>query len=147
MSRGKRISRSAFLKAMGAAGVAGSTLSVLACQPNTSTTSSGGGGSGPEEKELNLYNWNDYVAKSTIPSFTERTGIKVTQDYFSSNEDLLAKLQAGGTGYDVIVPSDYMVAIMIKSDIVQKLDMSKIPNFKNVGKEYEGLSYDPNNEY
>jgi spermidine/putrescine transport system substrate-binding protein len=47
----------------------------------------------------------------------------------------------------VIVPSDYMVAIMIKSDVVQKLDMSQIPNFKNVGKEYEGLSYDPNNEY
>jgi len=142
-----RISRGTFLRAMGAAGVAGSTLSVLACQPNTSAPSSGGGGSGLEEKELNLYNWNDYVAKSTIPSFTEKTGIKVTQDYFSSNEDLLAKLQAGGTGYDVIVPSDYMVAIMIKSDVVQKLDKSKIPNAKNVGPEYEGLSYDPNNEY
>ena len=148
MSRGKRISRSAFLKAMGAAGVAGSTLSVLACQPNTSATGGGGdSGGGPEEKVLNLYNWNDYVAKSTIPSFTQKTGIKVTQDYFSSNEELLAKLQAGGTGYDVIVPSDYMVAIMIKSDVIQKLDKSKIPNAKNVGKEYEGLSYDPNNEY
>jgi len=54
---------------MGAAGVVGSTLSVLACQPNTSAQSSGGGGSGPEEKELNLYNWSDYVGKSTIPNF------------------------------------------------------------------------------
>ena len=131
---------------MGAAGVAGSTLSVLACQPNTSAQSGGGGG-GPEEKALNFYNWADYVAESTVPDFEKQTGIKVTQDFFSSNEDLLAKLQAGGTGYDVIVPSDYMVAIMIKSDVVQKLDMAQIPNSKNVGKEYKGLSYDPNNEY
>ena len=142
----KRISRGRFLRTMGAAGVAGSTLSVLACQPNTSAQSGGGGG-GPEEKALNFYNWADYVAESTVPDFEKQTGIKVTQDFFSSNEDLLAKLQAGGTGYDVIVPSDYMVEIMIKSDVVQKLDMAQIPNSKNVGKEYKGLSYDPNNEY
>ena len=147
MTRATRISRSDFLQAMGAAGVAGSTLSVLACQPNTSAQSSGGGGSGPEEKQLNLYNWSEYVAKSTIPNFQKQTGIKVTQDFFSSNEDLLAKLQAGGTGYDVIVPSDYMVSIMIKSDILETLDMSKIPNFKNVGENYKGLPYDPKNEY
>ena len=143
-----RISRGRFLKTMGAAGVAGSALSVLACQPNTTAQSGGGdGGGGPEEKALNFYNWADYVAESTVPGFEEQTGIKVTQDFYSSNEDLLAKLQAGGTGYDVIVPSDYMVAIMIKSDILQKLDMSQIPNSKNVGPEYEGLSFDPNNEY
>ena len=147
--RDARISRGRFLKAMGAAGVAGSTLSVLsACQMNTSPTSGGdGGGGGPEEKKLNFYNWSDYVAESTIPSFEEKTGIQVTQDFFSSNEDLLAKLQAGGTGYDVIVPSDYMVAIMIKEDVIQKLDKSKIPNAKNVSGNYRGLSYDPNNEY
>jgi spermidine/putrescine transport system substrate-binding protein len=144
---GKRISRGRFLKAMGAAGVAGSTLSILACQPNTTPQQGGGGGGGPEEKKLALYNWAEYVAKSTIPSFEEKTGIQVTQDFFSSNEDLLGKLQAGATGYDVIVPSDYMVAIMIKSDIIQPLDKSKIPNFKNVGENFRGLSYDPDNEY
>jgi spermidine/putrescine transport system substrate-binding protein len=143
----KRISRGDFLRTIGAGVVAGSTLSVLACQPNTTAQSSGGGGSGPEEKALNLYNWSEYVAKSTIPNFQKQTGIKVTQDFFSSNEELLAKLQAGGTGYDVIVPSDYMVSIMIKSDILEPLDMSKIPNFKNVGDNYKDLSYDPNNEY
>ena len=146
MGREKRVSRGAFLKTIGAGAVAGSTLSVLACQPNTTAQSSGGGG-GPEEKQLNLYNWSDYVAKSTLPNFQKQTGIKVTQDYFSSNEELLAKLQAGGTGYDVIVPSDYMVSIMIKSDILEPLDMSKIPNFKNVGGNYKGLPYDPKNEY
>jgi spermidine/putrescine transport system substrate-binding protein len=146
MGRETRISRGDFLRAMGAGAVAGSSLSVLACQPNTTAQSSGGGG-GPEEKALNFYNWSDYVAKSTIPDFEKQTGIQVTQDFFSSNEDLLAKLQAGGTGYDVIVPSDYMVSIMIKSEILEPLDMSKIPNFENVGDNYQGLPYDPKNEY
>jgi spermidine/putrescine transport system substrate-binding protein len=144
----RKISRSRFLKVMGAAGVAGSTLSVLACQPNTNPQQSGGGGGGgPEEKQLSFYNWTGYVAKSTIPGFEKQTGIKVTQDFYTSNEELLAKLQAGGTGYDVIVPSDYMVGIMIKSDVIQPLDKSKIPNFKNIGENFRGLSYDPDNEY
>jgi spermidine/putrescine transport system substrate-binding protein len=148
MQRDPRISRGRFLKVMGAAGVAGSTLSILACQPRTTPQQGGGGGGGgPEEKVLNLYNWSGYVAKSTIPSFEKKTGIKVTQDYFASNEELLAKLQAGGTGYDVIVPSDYMVEIMIKSDVIQPLDISKIPNVKNVGENFKGLPYDPDNEY
>ena len=134
----RAITRRGFLRAMGAGAVAGSTLSILACQPNTSAQSGGGSGGGPEEKALNFYNWSDYVAESTVPDFEKQTGIKVTQDFFSSNEDLLAKLQAGGTGYDVIVPSDYMVAIMIKSDVVQKLDMSQIPNFKNVARSTRG---------
>jgi spermidine/putrescine transport system substrate-binding protein len=145
---GKKISRGRFLKVMGSGAVAGSTLSVLACQPNTNPQQSGGGGGGgPEEKELNLYNWADYVAKTTIPGFEKQTGIQVTQDYFSSNEELLAKLRAGGTGYDVIVPSDYMVAVMIKSDVLQPLDKSKIPNFKNIGEDFRGLPYDQSNEY
>src|ERR671921_527589 len=96
--RARRFSRGDFLKVVGAGAVAGSTLCVLACQPNTTAQSSGGGGGGPEEKALNFYNWGDYVAKSTIPNFEKKTGIKVTQDFCFSNEDLLAKLQAGGTG-------------------------------------------------
>ncbi len=140
----RKIPRSRFLKAMGAAGVAGSTLSVLACQPNTTAQSGGGGG---DDNTLNLYNWSDYVAKDTLPGFERRTGIKVVQDFYGSNEELLAKLQAGATGYDVIVPSDYMVSIMIKSDVIQKLDKSKIPNFDNLDPAFKGLPYDPNNEY
>lgn len=144
-----RISRRKFLKVIGAGAVAGSALSVLSCQPNT-TAQQGGGGNGGNEgggDRLNLYNWSDYVAESTIPDFEEKTGAKVTQDFYSSNEELLAKLQAGGTGYDVIVPSDYMVAIMAKSDVIQELDFSKIPNFDNVGPNFKGLSYDPENKY
>ena len=143
----KRYTRKSFLKVVGAGAVAGSTLCVLACQPNTSTQSGGGGDGGQEEKRLALYNWTDYVAETTIPSFEEETGIRVTQDFYSSNEELLAKLQAGGSGYDVIVPSDYMISIMIKSDVLQPLDMSKIPNFENIGEDFRGLPYDSDNEY
>ena len=144
-----RISRRKFLEVAGAAGVSGSTLTILsACQPNTTAKSGGGGDSGSGgNKKLNFYNWSDYVAKSTLPGFEKETGAKVTQDIYSSNEELLAKLQGGGSGYDVIVPSDYMVAIMAKSDVIQKLDMSKISNFKNVGKNFKGLPYDPDNQY
>lgn len=144
----RRISRGRFLKVMGAGAVAGSTLSVLSCQANTNASSGGGGGnSGGGGNRLNLYNWSDYVAEGTLPGFEKETGAKVTQDFFGSNEELLAKLQAGGSGYDVIVPSDYMVAIMSKSDVIQKLDFSKLSNFDNIGKDFKGLPYDPDNEY
>ena len=145
-----RISRRRFIKVAGASAVAGSTLSILsACQPNTTAQNAGGGddGGGGGNKKLNFYNWSDYVAESTIPNFEKKTGAKVTQDTFASNEELLAKLQAGGTGYDVIVPSDYMVNIMSKSDVIQPLDFSKLPNFDNIGKNFKGLPYDPENKY
>ncbi|HET7480176.1 MAG TPA: spermidine/putrescine ABC transporter substrate-binding protein [Rubrobacteraceae bacterium] len=149
MERNTSITRGRFLKVMGAGAVAGTTLSVLACQPNTNAQSSGGGGDGGggKPKKINLYNWSDYVAKSTLPGFEKKTGIKVQQDFYGSNEELLAKLQAGGTGYDVIVPSDYMVSIMRKSEVIEKLDKSKIPNFKNLDPDFKGLPYDPNNDY
>ena len=145
MQREARISRGRFLKVMGAAGVAGSTLSILACQPNTNPQQGGGGGG--DSNQLNFYNWSDYVAKNTIPRFEKDFDVEVTQDFYSSNEELLAKLQAGGTGYDVIVPSDYMVSIMRKSGVLQKLDKSKIPNFDNLDPDFTGLPYDPNNDY
>jgi spermidine/putrescine transport system substrate-binding protein len=148
MQREQRISRGRFLKVMGAAGVAGSTLSVLSSCKIGTTPQSGGGGGGSAENKLALYNWSDYVnPKTTIPNFEEKYGVEVTQDFFADNEALLAKLQAGGTGYDVIVPSDYMVSIMRKENIIQKLDRSKIPNFDNVGEAFKGLPFDPNNEY
>jgi len=154
----RRISRGRFLRVIGAGAFAGTTLSVLsACTANTTPQQSGGGGgngggggggNGESSNRLNLYNWSDYVAESTIPGFEEQTGIRVTQDFYASNEELLAKLQSGGgSGYDVIVPSDYMVSIMIKSDVLQRLDKSKIPNFDNLDPDFVGLSYDPNNDY
>lgn len=146
--RETRISRGRFLKVMGATGVTGSTLSILACQPNTNPQQDGGdNGGGGEANRLNLYNWNEYIAPANIKNFENETGAKITQDFYSSNEELLAKLQAGGTGYDVIVPSDYMVEIMAKSEVIQQLDLSRVPNFESVGENFKGLPYDPENNY
>lgn len=152
---GPRISRRKFLKVAGAGAFAGSTLSILsACQVNTTPQQGGGNGDGTGEGtggngggRLSLYNWSDYVAESTLPGFEEATGARVTQDFYSSNEELLARLQAGASGYDVIVPSDYMVAIMAQSEVIQELDFDRIPNFENVGQNFRGLSYDPENHF
>lgn len=149
----RRMSRGKFLKTMGAGAVAGSTLSILSCSVSTSPQSGdggrgNGGGNGGGGNSLNLYNWAEYVAPDeTLPGFEDETGIRVTQDFYASNEELLARLQSGAAGYDIIVPSDYMVAIMQKSGVLQELDFEQIPNFENVGPDFRGLSYDPENLY
>ncbi len=97
--------------------------------------------------EIVVYNWSDYVHPDMYKMFTERTGIKISEDNFSSNEDLLAKLQGGATGYSVIVPSDYTVAIMIEEGMLEELNHDNIPNLKNLDPEFTKLYYDPGNKY
>lgn len=83
-------------------------------------------------KELNVYNWSDYIAEDTLANFEAETGIKVTYDVFDSNDVLEAKLLAGKTGYDVVVPSATFLARQIKAGVFQELDMKKLPNHKNL---------------
>lgn len=85
-------------------------------------------------KELNVYNWSDYIAEDTLANFEAETGIKVTYDVFDSNDVLEAKLLAGKTGYDVVVPTGTFLARQIQAGVFQKLDMSKLPNHKNLDK-------------
>ena len=101
----------------------------------------------PTSTELNLYGWTDYVPQQLLDDFTARFGIKVNYDTYSSNEEMLAKLQAGASGYDVVIPSDYTIAIMIKQDMLEPLDMSQIPNFANVDPRFANQYYDPGNKY
>src|SRR5688572_3761479 len=82
--------------------------------------------------ELSVYNWADYIEESLLEKYEEEYGVKIIYDTFASNEDLLAKLQAGATGYDVIVPSDYMVAQMIELEMLAEIDHNNIPNLKNI---------------
>jgi spermidine/putrescine-binding protein len=98
-------------------------------------------------KELNLYAWSDYVPQQLLDDFTAKYGVKVNYDTYSSNEEMLAKLQAGASGYDLSIPSDYTVDIMVKQGMVEKLDMSQIPNFANLDKRFTNLYYDPGNQY
>jgi len=85
-----------------------------------------------EDKVLNVYNWSDYIAPDTIAKFEKQTGIKVKYDVFDSNETLEAKLLAGKSGYDVVVPSNNFLAKQIKAGVYEELDRSKLPNWKNL---------------
>jgi spermidine/putrescine transport system substrate-binding protein len=107
----------------------------------------GAGAAEAQDKELFLYNWSNYFPPDLLQKFEKDTGIKVTLDVYDSNETLLAKLQAGATGYDVVVPSDYMVKIMIAEGIAQKIDVASMPNFKNVMSPHDNPSYDPGRQY
>lgn len=85
-----------------------------------------------EEKILNIYNWSDYIAEDTIQNFEKETGIKVRYDSFDSNEMLHAKLVAGKTGYDIVVPGSTWAGLQISGGLLKALDKSKIPNLKNI---------------
>jgi spermidine/putrescine-binding protein len=106
-----------------------------------------GGGEGELAKELHIYNWSEYIDPEIYADFENEFGVKVVEDTFASNEDLLAKLQAGATGYDLIVPSDYMVAIMRELDLLSPLNYDNIPNFKNISDKFKDPPYDPGNKY
>lgn len=96
---------------------------------------------------VSFYNWSDYIDPEILTMFEEECGVKVVYDTFSSNEDLLAKLQAGATGYDIIVPSDYMVSIMVQLGLLKELDHANIPNLANLAERFRNAPYDPGNQY
>lgn len=102
-----------------------------------------------EDKVVNVYNWSDYIDKSVLDDFTKETGIKVVYDVYDSNETLEAKLLAGGTGYDVVVPTSYFMQRQIAAGVYQKLDKSKLPNLKNMWDviSERAAKYDPGNQY
>lgn len=102
-----------------------------------------------EDKVLHVYNWSDYIAEDTLANFEKETGIKVVYDVFDSNEVLEAKLLSGGSGYDVVVPSNPFLAKQIKAGVFQKLDKSKLPNWSNLNKDLlKALDpSDPGNQY
>lgn len=101
------------------------------------------------ESTVHIYNWSDYIGKTTLADFEAATGIKPMYDVFDSNETLEAKLLAGRTGYDVVVPSNHFLGKQIKAGAFQKLDKSLLPNYKNLDpallKRLE--KNDPGNQY
>ena len=104
---------------------------------------------GEEEKILNIYNWSDYLAEDTIPNFEKETGIKVRYDIFDSNEILHAKMIAKNTGYDIVVPSSNWGKMQMDGGLLQKLDKSKLPNWKNLDENVlaQMAKLDPGNQY
>ena len=88
---------------------------------------------------LNLYGWADYFDPDVISDFEKQNNCKITYDVFSNNEELLAKMQAGEAQFDIIMPSDYMVTTMRKLDMLEKLDLAKIPNAKYISADLRKL--------
>jgi len=101
------------------------------------------------ERVVNVFNWSDYVDAKTLDDFTRETGIKVVYDTYDSNEILETRLLAGATGYDVVVPSASFLARQIRAGVLTPLDMSKLPNAKNLWPEIAAklARYDPGNRY
>ena len=101
------------------------------------------------KEELFIYNWSDYIAEDTIANFEAETGIDVTYDVFDSNEVLEAKLLAGGSGYDLVVPSGSFMENQIKAGVFQKLDKSKLSNLGNLDPSVLAKTdaHDPGGEY
>lgn len=102
---------------------------------------------------INVYNWGQYISDGTDDyidinaAFTEATGIKVNYMTFDSNESMYTKLKTGGSTYDVLFPSDYMIAKLIEEDMLAELDFSNIPNYRYIDDAYKNQDFDPENQY
>jgi putrescine transport system substrate-binding protein len=122
---------------------AATTPAPAATQEAAATPAASGGG------KVNVYNWSDYIGEHTNENFTKATGIAVTYDVFDSNETLEAKLLAGTTGYDVVVPSGAFLGRQIQAGVFQKLDKSKLPNLANIDPNIMKATeaFDPGHDY
>jgi spermidine/putrescine transport system substrate-binding protein len=97
--------------------------------------------------EIVIYHWSEYIDPDVYSLFQQEYDIRVIEDNFSSNEEMLAKLQGGGTGYALIVPSDYTVEIMINEGLLSRLDHANLTNLDNLSAQFRQVPYDPGNQY
>ena len=156
----RRVGRRGFLRtaallgAAGAAGYAGGTVAGLLRDDGGGQTPAALApaaqplpGNRRNERLLNIYNWSDYIDDRTVPLFQALTNIRVNYDVYSSNEDLLAKLQAGPTDYDIVVPTSWFVPTYRQLGLIEPLRQDLIPNLTNIDREFVETDYDPGNRY
>jgi spermidine/putrescine transport system substrate-binding protein len=128
-------------------------FALAACGVGEAPTGSGGSSTAAKaanlrnEPKLNFYNWTDYIAPETLPGFKTATGIDVTYDNFSTNDEMEAKIASGSAGYDLVVPSDNFLRRFLRSGLLQPLDHSSLPNLKNLEKRFVEADYDAGNRY
>lgn len=102
---------------------------------------------------INVYNWGMYISDGSDgyidinAEFTRRTGIQVNYSTYDTNEAMYTKLKTGGASYDIVIPSDYMVAKLIEEGLCQKIDFNNVPNYQYVDETFKGMSHDPENLY
>lgn len=147
-----RVGRREFVTRLLAAGAAATSVGALleACgggeaPPAPSPTDATAGNT--IEKELHIYNWSDYIAEDTVANFEKEFGVKVTYDTYESNEEMMAKLQVGAGGYDLVVPTGYIVTVLAAQSLLAPLDKSKLPNFANVADMFVNPGFDPGNQF
>jgi spermidine/putrescine transport system substrate-binding protein len=104
-------------------------------------------GEGDTDGDLNLYNWSEYMDPELLDAFEEEYGVTVSEDFYPSNEEMLARVQGGASGYDVVVPSDYMVSIMIEEGLLLELGRDAVPNAENIDEDFANPPYDPDLAY
>jgi spermidine/putrescine transport system substrate-binding protein len=153
---------------LAAAGLVGGSAALAACTTGgsssapsaaassaPSTAASGAPSAAPSsapaadlEKELFMYNWSNYISPDNITEFKTRTGVtKFQYDIYANNEELIAKLQGGASGYDIAAPTAEYVPGMVEEGFLQKLDLTRIPNVAKIDKAFKGLWWDPTDEY
>ena len=151
----RRVGRRSFLQvagllaAAGAAGYAGGTVAGWGDDdpPAAAGAAAPVSGNRVNERLLNIYNWSDYIDDRTIPLFQALTNLRLNYDVFSSNEDLLAKMRAGPTSYDIIVPTNNFIPTYMQLDLIEPLRQDLIPNLTNLDREFVDTDYDPGNRY
>lgn len=146
--------RKALTKGAGTAAAVTLAVSLTACSGGVGAVDSASGSSGSGAYveatggEVHLYTWSDYFPDSLAEKFKEDTGITLSIDYFDSNETLQGKLQAtGGSGYDVVVPSDYMVQMLSEEQLLLDFDATSLPNYENIESSFRKPYYDKKNAY
>ncbi|MBK9209501.1 MAG: spermidine/putrescine ABC transporter substrate-binding protein [Anaerolineales bacterium] len=131
----------------------GGEESVVADADGAKITSSGFACPAPEfpvevtSTELNIFVWTEYMPVEMVECFEMVYGIKVNQDEYSTNEEMYAKVSAGSSNYDLVQPTDYIIALMMRQDLLQELDHAQLPALKNFDPNYLNLPFDPGNKY
>jgi len=122
-------------------------LSILALVCGLTLTLLSGCAKDDGQVVLNVYNWGDYIDEDILDTFESETGIKVNYETFATNEEMYTKIKRGGTNYDIAIPSDYMIEKMITEDMLEPINLDKIPNYANIDDQFKNLAFDPDNAY
>jgi spermidine/putrescine transport system substrate-binding protein len=103
---------------------------------------------GAQSKTLNLFIWSEYIDAGVVKGFEKKFGVRVNTSLYEANEDMLAKLQQGGTKqYDIVVPSGYIIPVMVKQNLLKPLEPARLPNLKNLGAKFRSPNFDVGNKY
>lgn len=125
----------------------GSAWLLEACRDGSGAPRAGSGELGPIESELNIYNWSDYIAPQVIADFEREFAVTVRYDTFESSEEMVAKLQAGAAGYDLVVPSTYNLTPLVQGGLIAPLSPAYLPNLSNLAAQFRKLPHDPEDRF